>query len=233
MPGVLQTELITGFLSFLFTVLILSYVVGDNPAFRLAIHAFVGVTAGYVAVSIFRQVIVDKMFLPMVGGTMIDRLLMAFPLVMSLLLLGKLSPQSEWLGRPVVALLVGIGTASAIAGAILGTLFPQIVAASALFDLRNSSGPGALAGNLLTGVVALAATIATLAYFQFTVPGGAASGGKRGRFAGFFALLGQVFIAITLGTIFAGVLAAALTALVERMQTTVLFVDKIFSLFIH
>jgi hypothetical protein len=233
MPGVSQIDLITGFLSFLFTILILSYVIGDNPAFRLAIHAFVGVSAGYVAIVIFRQVVVDKMFLPMLTGTMLDRVLLAFPLVMSLLLLGKLSPRSEWVGRPVVALLVGIGTASAISGAIIGTLFPQIAAASVMFDLRQSPDFGALAGSLLTAVFALAGTIATLVYFQFTVRSADLSLGSRGRIMKFFALLGQVFIAITLGTIFAGVLAAALTALVERMQSIVLFLDMIFSQFIH
>ena len=60
MLGAIQLDLITGFLSFLFTVLILSYLVGDNPAFRLAIHAFIGVSAGYVAMVVFRQIIIDK-----------------------------------------------------------------------------------------------------------------------------------------------------------------------------
>ncbi len=233
MPGILQIDLITGFLSFLFTVLILSYIVGDNPAFRLAIHAFVGVSAGYVAVAIFRQVIVDKMFLPMVNGTIQERILLSFPLVMSLFLMGKMSPRTEWMGRPVVALLVGIGTASTIAGAIIGTLFPQMFAAIALFDLHNNSNLSTVAGNLLTGVFALTGTIATLAYFQFTIRKTDTSGASRGWFVGFFALLGQVFIAITLGTIFAGVLAAALTALVERMQSIVLFIETIFNQFIH
>jgi hypothetical protein len=232
MPGTLQIDLITGFLSFLFTVLILSYVVGDNPAFRLAIHAFVGVSAGYVAVIIFRQVIVDKMFLPMVSGTMLDRVLLAFPLVLSLFLLGKLSPRSEWLGRPVVALLVGIGAASAIAGAILGTLFPQMAAATDLFELSNPN-LGTVAGNVLTGVVALIGTIVTLAYFQFTVRSTRPTPGKWSGFMGFFAVLGRVFIAITLGAIFAGVLAAALTALAERMQSIVLFIDMLLNQFTH
>jgi hypothetical protein len=222
-------DLITGFLSFLFTVLILSYLVGDNPAFRMAIHAFVGVSSGYIAIVIFQQVIVDKMFLPFMAGTMLERTLLAFPLVMSLLLLGKVSVRFEWMGRPVVALLVGVGTASAIAGALLGTLFPQALAAIELFDSQKILIVGNTAGNLITAGFALFGTVVTLAYFQFTVFGSNKTAGKRGWFMSFVAVLGQVFIAITLGAIFAGVLAAALTALVDRVQSLVLFLDQIFS----
>lgn len=238
MLSAIQIDLITGFLSFLFTLLILSYLVGDNPAFRLAIHAFVGVSTGYIAVVVFRQVIVDKMFLPLVTGTILERILLAFPLVMSLFLLGKLSARFEWMGRPVVALLVGVGTASAVAGAVLGTLFPQVLAVAGLFDLRHSLTMGSAAGTIMTGVFVLVGTIVTLATFQFTLSGRnkdtkSSENRKRGWFVSFFAWPGQLFIAITLGAIFAGVLAAALTALVDRAQSVVFFFDQILSKFIY
>jgi hypothetical protein len=233
MPGAFPMDLITGSLSFLFTVLILSYVVGDNPGFRLAIHAFVGVSAGYIVVIVLQQVIFDKMILPIATGGVLVRLLSMVPLILTLLLLGKMSSRFEWLGRPVVALLVGVGTAAAVTGAVLGTLFPQVLAAAQLFDLHSSPNIGAVAGNLLTGVFALVGTIVTLTYFQFIVLGKNTTSGRRGKLMRFFALLGQVFIAITLGAIFAGVLAAALTALIDRMQSLVLFVELLLSTFIH
>ena len=233
MPGAIQLDLVTGFLSFLFTLLILSYVVGDNAGFRMAIHAFVGVSAGYIVVIVLQQVIVDKMLLPLVTGDILARVLSMFPLILSLLLLGKMSSRFEWLGRPVVALLVGVGTAAAVTGAVLGTLFPQVLAAGQLFDLHSSPSFGAVAGNLLTGIFALVGTIVTLAYFQFTVLSKNTASGRRGKIRSFFALLGQVYIAITLGAIFAGVLAAALTALVDRMQSLVSFVEVLLSTFTH
>jgi hypothetical protein len=67
-----SNEVLTGLLSFLFTLLVLSYIVGDSPAFRLAVHAFVGVTAGYVAATVFRQVVVDKLVLPLLIGSQPD-----------------------------------------------------------------------------------------------------------------------------------------------------------------
>ncbi len=210
-------DFIIGLLSFLFTVLILSYIIGDSPAFRLAVHAFVGVAAGYVAATVFRQVVVDKLFMPLFVGSPLDRALMVFPLIMSFMLLAKMSPQLEWFGRPIVAFLVGVGTATAVAGAVLGTLFPQIEASSAMF------GQGL--GGIASGALILFGTITTIAYFQFTVR--KANAGSRGKIMAFLALLGQVFIAITLGAIFAGVLAAALTAFVDRIQSIVLFFDSL------
>jgi hypothetical protein len=217
MLGTLPIDLITGSLSFLFTLLILSYVVGDNPAFRTAVHAFVGVSTGYIAIAVFRMVIVDKLFMPFINGNTNERIFLAFPLVLGLLLLGKMLAGTEWVGRPVVAFLVGVGTAAAIGGAVLGTIFPQVLAAGNKFDIHS----GGL--NLATGTFALIGTIATLAYFQFTVIGKNSTTGKRGWFVGFFALLGQVFIVIALGAIFAGVLAASLTAFVDRVQSVINF----------
>lgn len=210
------TELVIGLLSFVFTLLVLSYLIGDSPAFRVAIHAFVGVSAGYVAAIVFRQVVVDKLVMPIATDpNPILRITMVFPLVLSLMLFAKMSPQLEWLGRPVVAFLVGVGTATVVAGAVLGTLFPQIEASTAMF------GPGQ--GNILTGGFILIGTAATIAYFQFTVR--KANAGQRGKVMSLVARLGEVFIAITLGAIFAGVLAAALTAFVDRIQSIVLFLD--------
>jgi hypothetical protein len=218
-------ELISGALSFLFTLLILSYVIGDNPAFRTAVHAFVGVSTGYIAISVFRLVILDKLFLPMLNGTMGERIFLAFPLVLGFFLMGKMISGAERFGRPVVAFLVGVGTAAAIGGAVLGTVFPQVLATGSMFDFRSNGNP---ALNLVTGVVALVGTIATLAYFQFTVIGKNVSTGKRGLFLDFLALLGQVFIVIALGAIFAGVLAASLTAFVDRVQSVIKFFADLF-----
>lgn len=219
MLGAIPLDFITGLVSFLFTLLILSYIVGDNPAFRVALHAFAGVSAGYITYIVFLQVIINKLFLPFVAGDWRDRLFLAFPLILGLLLLGKFSSRTEWLGRPVVAFLVGIGTAAAIGGAMLGTIFPQVSAAANMFAADSSPTTGGLALNFLIGLCALFGTIVTLAYFQFTIRGGENATGKRGWFANFVALPGQAFIAITLGAIFAGVLAASLTALIDRVHS--------------
>jgi hypothetical protein len=224
MPGLIPIDTITLFtasLSFLFTLLILSYVVGDNPAFRTAVHAFVGVSTGYVAIAVYRYVLIDKMVLPIVAGQ--NQLYWAALLVLSLPLLAKIFPATESFGRPWVAVLVGVGAAVLVGGAVTGTLLPQFGAATDMFNLSNRTSPSDTAIALLTGVFALIGTIATLTYFQFTIRGGSASAGKRGKIMNILALIGQVFISLALGVIFAGVLAASLTALVDRIQSLIFF----------
>ena len=44
-------------IGFILTLLIYSYVIGDNPAYRLAVHILVGVSAAYAAVLVLRQAI--------------------------------------------------------------------------------------------------------------------------------------------------------------------------------
>lgn len=216
-------EGIAGFLSLLFTIMVLSYLVGDNPAFRLAIHAFIGVSAGYVAAIVLVQVIGNQLLSPLTTAFTNPETLSAtlvsvgFPLVLGLVLLAKLSPRLEWLGRPVVAFLVGTGAAAAVAGAMMGTIYPQVTSSVNLFGQ-----------NIIQGVFVLVGTVATLAYFQFSVTRKSAAGesGKRGWFMTAFAFVGQVFIAMTLGAVFAGTFSAALTALIDRAQSVVLFFDQ-------
>ena len=119
------TNLITGGISFLLTLMVLSYLIGDNPVFRVAVYIFIGVSAGYVAVVAWHQVLYPRLIVPLLAGSMADRLLALIPLVLGLLFLFKLSPRTARLGNPSMAFLVGVGAAVAIGGAVLGTLFPQ------------------------------------------------------------------------------------------------------------
>ena len=87
-------KILPGLVGLLFTILILSYIVGDNPAFRLAIYTFIGVSAGYVAATVFIQVIVNQMILPVVSGGPTELLLEGIPLLLGLVLLAtKSTPQ--------------------------------------------------------------------------------------------------------------------------------------------
>ena len=53
----ISPELVSAGISFIITILILSYLFGDNPLFRVAIYVFVGAAAGYVAAVAWNEVI--------------------------------------------------------------------------------------------------------------------------------------------------------------------------------
>jgi hypothetical protein len=211
----MNIDLLTGLLSFIFTVMIFSYLFGDNPAlFRIASYIFVGVAAGYVASVAFGQVLWPSLLYPLFyeGGP--RAALLFFPLILIGLLLLKFSPRTSQYGAPAMAYLVGVGAAVAIGGAVIGTLSPQFLATVNTLDLRAGANP---IGTLVNGVLILVGVTTTLAYFHFG--GRAADDGVVHRFAlvEWIAWLGRVFIAITLGALFAGVYLAALTAMIERL----------------
>jgi hypothetical protein len=188
-------DLIWTLVGFFLTLLVFTYLFGDNFFFRLASYLFVGVSAGYVGVTVIYQVILPRLILPLLQGSLMERLFVLVPLVMAALLLTKLSNQLAPLGKLPMAYLVGVGAAVAIGGAVFGTLIGQVSGAARPFDVYTYGAGGLLEGLLLlVGRTGRAAVVETLA------------------------LIGQVFIGIALGAVFAGVFTASLTALMDRIQ---------------
>jgi len=200
-------ELIWTLVAFLLTIFIFSYLFGDNFLFRLASYLFVGVSAGYVFVLVLLQVIIPRLIIPLNKFGFVE--LMVFiipPLVGGALLLTKISPRMASLGTLPMAYLVGVGAAVAVGGAVFGTLIGQVAGTARTIAVSG-----------VEGFIVLVGTICTLAYFQFS---GSARPGQtmlRQPLVEGLATAGQVFVGITLGALFAGVYAAALTALMERL----------------
>jgi len=213
-------DLITGGISFLLTLMVLSYLIGDNPAFRVAIYIFVGVSAGYAAAVAWHQVIYPRLIVPLLSGN----LLAIVPLVLGVLLLLKLSPRTARLGSPSMAFMVGVGAAVAVGGAVMGTLFPQTRASMATLSL---SGAGQFwLERLAEGIIMLVGTVTTLVYFHYGAKA-TASGPQRGKLISLLGRVGQIFIAITFGVLFAGVFMAAMTALIERLNFIITFLSSL------
>ncbi len=66
-------------LGFVLTIMIFSYVFGDNLFFRIAIYLFIGVASGYAAVIAWYNVIWPQLIIPIFFGSIDERLLVAFP----------------------------------------------------------------------------------------------------------------------------------------------------------
>lgn len=212
-------DLIWALVGFVLTLLVFSYLWGDNPIFRIVSYLFVGVSAGYLAVVVIYQVILPRLVWPLLHGTWEERLLVLIPLVLGLLLLTKITTRFAQLGSIPMAYLVGAGAAVAIGGAVVGTLVRQSWAAINVFDFAAGANQGlGLIGVLVESIIFLAGTVTTLAYFHYgakTAPGEAP---VRPRLIRGLAGIGQIFIAITLAAIFAGVYAASIAALIDRLN---------------
>ncbi len=210
----LSPNLIAGVIAFLFTVMVLSYLIGDSPLFRIAIYIFVGVSSGYVAVVAFRQVLLPNLLMPLVNGSTRDRVLLLVPLLLGLMLLMRASPTLARLGMPAMGVLVGVGAAVALAGAVNGTLLPQAGATIGAFDVRKFTG----LESLIDAMLILGGVIATLVYFHFGARANPDGSVSRFRVIELIAFVGSMFVAVTLGVLFAGIYSAALTALIERLH---------------
>lgn len=215
-------ELITGAIGFLLTVMVFSYLIGDNPLFRIAVYLFIGVASGYAAAVIVNNVLFAR-FQALPLSDPVQLAIGLIPFLFAATLLAKLSPRLSWLGTFAMAVLVGVGAATALGGALAGTLIPQAGAAMDALAPRPFL-------DLLEGGVMLAGTVATLAYFQFGAKRASDGTVKRNAILEALAWLGRIFIAVTLGVLFAGVFMAALTAMIERLSSLINFVRSLLGL---
>jgi hypothetical protein len=205
----------------------LFYAFGDSPPFRIAVHLFIGVAAGYSGGVAWHSIIRPYFIDPLSGQSVapISPFDLTLRLILVILLLTKISSRTAFVGNPVGAYLVGIGAASAIGGAIKGTIFPLTSGASGvvptktiqlLFGENISDGPLIALRFIFTGVI-LVGTISTLMFFHFSAKSIPNQTPIRNRFVTIIAWIGQGFIAITFGVLFAGVYIASLDAIIERL----------------
>lgn len=190
-------------LGFTLTLFIYSYLVGDNPLYRLAVHLLVGVSAGYTAVVVTKSVIFPVFEQIRQNPSSRESFLWLVPILFAILLLLKRLPATAWLGNSTMALLMGVGAAVALLGAVQGTLLPQLTRSPQANPVQN------LIIAILTGL--------TVISFQFT---GTASGEPLTMVAKVqqgVATLGRVVLVMTLGALFAALLSSSLLILAERL----------------
>jgi hypothetical protein len=214
--GLNVLDMVGMLVAFLLTVFVLLYAFDDNPLFRLAIYIFIGVAAGYASAVALKDVILPRLY-----GLQVQQMLLV--LLWIALLAMKLFPKTAKIGNPAAGLLVGVGAAVAVGGAIQGTLLPQIAASGEYFapglmkQAIQVGQYGTVLGYFLRGLVILVGTVATLAHFHFGAQPAPNQIPARKPYIEIISKVGQVFIAVTFGVIFAGIFSAALTALIERL----------------
>lgn len=207
-------EPISALIGLTLTVMVFSYLIGDNLFFRIAVYLFIGVASGYAATIVWHYVLIPKLFQPL--AAMDPLAMIAFLFAISVL--AKPFPRVSWIGSFAMAVLVGVGAAAALGGALIGTLLPQTQAAIDGFEVGSVGSLGEAAFRLLGGGIMLVGTIVTLASFHFSAARGADGAPRRMRIIEGIAWVGRIFIAITLGALFAGVYMSALSAMIERLS---------------
>jgi hypothetical protein len=215
-------------IGFLITVMVLSYIIGDNFLFRLAVHIFIGVASGYAAVLILYNVLWYQVLVPVLQIVSGDRftdlatyIISVVPaVILGLWMLTKASPRLARWGTPVLAFLAGVGAATVVVGAIRGTIFPQVGASVNILNIQSSPPElNKLVGWFINGLIILAGTVTTLIYFNFGIKRHEEGVPvQRSVFMDYLSTVGQGFIVITLGVLFTGVYIATISALIDRIR---------------
>jgi hypothetical protein len=184
------------------TVMVFSYLLGDNFLYRIAISVFVGAAAAYALIVALESVIVPWVQLTFdPSGDILQKVIGAVPFLIGFLLLLKFVRSLSRLGSLGLAAVLGVGTALALWGAITGTLVPLVT------DSTRWKG------NILDSLIAVIATLTVLMYFTYLGvrrPTGEVEQSLVIRGPG---MVGQAFIMITLGATYALLIISALTIL--------------------
>jgi hypothetical protein len=212
----MSPTLVGEFLAFILTIMVFSYIIGDNPVYRIAVHAFLGVAAAYMTVITLQGVIYPRLILVYEAaanqGDFAGALILAVPFILAIFMFLRASTTLAPIGNFVIALMVGVGSALAVAGAIMGTIIPQVQASWGETD------------NLLVWVPSVLGTTLVLLYFLYIGRNNAAGKGERPRLLLPITWAGQGFLTVALAALYVGTLAATFTLLIDRVGSIYLFI---------
>jgi hypothetical protein len=202
------------------TFLILSYLLWDNPLYRLALHLFVGALIGYSFGIVLRDVLYDMMLTKLPSDP-----LLVIPLVLGILLFFKGFPRQAYIGNFSIAYLIGVGTAVALSGALLGAIVPQVEATGRAL---SSASQASFRFGLLDGLTIVIGTVCTLMAFTFTASKRSGLAGVWTRLVRAIGWVGRIFLIFAFGVAFAGALTASLSIFIGRVQYIIDFVANLY-----
>jgi hypothetical protein len=194
------------------TIMVYSYLLGDNPLYGLAEHLLVGSAAAYAVIVAIHSVLIPRLIVPLKSGNW----LYIIPLVLGVLLLTKIKASWAPMGNISMGLLMGVGVALAVSGALLGTIWPQV--AGTIMPLKPSAYPDRGWVGVVEAVIIIVGTIGALLYFHFSAGTPSRVGRLWAGLVGGWAKVGHWAIMIAFGAIFASLVMSRVSLLVGRMQ---------------
>lgn len=213
-----MTEQTIALVSFVLTLMVFSYVLGDLPLarhlYRLAVYILVGAAAAFTAIVTWEGVILpylQDIQNPSTGWTLLgnqaDIVIFFTALSFGLLLLLKPVARLAWFTNSIFAVVIVVSAATAVTGALTGTLLPLLHATAIV--------PAGSSGLLDAAIVLL--TAAALFYFQYQVKESADGEIKSAPASRALRFVGKAVIVTTLGALYAAAMLTSLTILTERV----------------
>ncbi len=215
-----MTESTLALISFTLTIMVFSYLLGDLPLirhfYRLAVYILIGMSAAFTLIVSYEGVLLvlwqdardPATSWTSLGGDADVVIFTTAALFVALLLLKPLA-RLNWLTNSILAVVIVVGAAVGVAGALRGTLLPLLEATARLPQLDGDFQ------SLVDSLLVLLGTLTALFSFHYQVKSSTEDG--RTRLGGAFRQIGKVFIVTALGAIYASTILSCLTILTERM----------------
>jgi hypothetical protein len=208
-------------LAAIFTLFILSFLVGDNPAYKFAEAMVVGTSAGYVMVIGLWDVFVPNLLaklapamvqnwaLPGMDASVGPQLLYIIPAILIVMLLMQLMPVGGWLSRWPIAFFIGITAGYRMIGYVEADLVAQIKAA--IVPLYQTGADGTFAiWDTMNACILTIATLSAMVYFFFSI--------EHKGLVGKTARIGIWFLMITFGASFGYTVMGRIALLAQRLE---------------
>lgn len=186
------------------TLFIFSFLYKDNPLYKFAEHLFVGVSAGYIVVQQYWQVLWPNLLQPMTAADTTNRWKYYVGALLCLLLFTRLFSGISWLSRFTIAALIGTFAGLKVTGFAQAEVIEQVRAT--MVPLWNPADPGSSLNNLILVV----GVITTLVFFFFSKEHKGVIGGT--------AKVGIWYLMISFGAAYGFTVMSRISLLIGRFQ---------------
>ncbi len=184
-----------------------SFLYKDNPFFKLGEHIYVGVSVGYGLVITYYEVMVKKLYVPMVQQ---GDWWLILPTLLGLLVLARFIPTIAWLSRISFAFIVGIGSGIAIPRVISSLILQQV---QGTLKPLVTVGDGGVAWFTFAGLntlLILVGVVSVLFYFFFSI--------EHTGVVHRIARVGIYFLMVSFGAAFGYTVMARMSLLIGRFD---------------
>lgn len=184
----------------LLTLAIFSFLYRDNPIYKMAESLLVGVSIGYFLVITWTNSLVSLLYHPLVDD---GQWALLVPLVLGLIMFGRLHHKTSAWSRLPIAVLIGSGA---------GVAIPAMLGARTLSQMSATVAPLVSASGWpnLSGIIVLLGVLTTLSYFYFS--------SEHKGLLGQSAKVGTWFLMLFFGTTFGYTVMSRMSTLIGRVE---------------
>ena len=191
---------------------IYSFLYKDNPFFKLGEHIFVGASVGYLLVITYHEVMLKKLYVPLVEQS---EWRLIIPLILGLLMLARFLPRLAWTSRIAFAFILGVSSGVAIPRQLSSFILQQIQGTLKPLVEVGPSGGASFGFAELNTLLILIGVVSVLVYFFFSIEH---TGSVRR-----VARVGIYFLMVSFGAAFGYTVMARMSLLIGRFDELIMY----------